>query len=148
MTQDEVAKLDPNYCIIVVSGVPFKVPKYRASDHPFWEKTGDHDPNMRMEPRELVLCREKSSCKEIDRKNDIKSVVNAANGLNRNGKKAVSTPQQVSTAHEATQAAGIKKTNVKPVRDLSSLSNGSEDDWKEAGVEIADDNNDFFTDAS
>ena len=101
-----------------------------------------------MEPRELVLCREKSSCKEIDRKNDIKSVVNAANGLNRNGKKAVSTPQQVSTAHEATQAAGIKKTNVKPVRDLSSLSNGSEDDWKEAGVEIADDNNDFFTDAS
>lgn len=148
MTQDEVAKLNPNYCIIVVAGVPFKVPKYRASDHPFWEKTGDHDPNMRMEPRELVLCREKSSCKEIDRKNDIKSVVNAANGLNRNGKKAVSTPQQVSTAHEATQAAGIKKTNVKPVRDLSSLSNGSEDDWKEAGVEIADDNNDFFTDAS
>lgn len=65
-----------------------------------------------------------------------------------NGEKAVSTPQQVSTAYEATKSAGIKKANVKPVRDLSALSSGSEDDWKEAGVEIADDNNDFFADVS
>lgn len=75
LTQDEVAKLDPSYCIIVVAGVPFKVPKYRASDHPAWGRTGDQDPSMRIEAKELVLCKEKSSCKEIDRKNDIKSVV-------------------------------------------------------------------------
>lgn len=115
MTPDEVSRLDKNTALIMVSGEkPFKVKKYKASDHPNWKLTGDVDPDEMMEPSELVVCREKRLCSYKDASSIILQAVQAAVNRNAEGRQAVSEVEKVHNADEAARAAGVKKKeNIK-----------------------------------
>lgn len=134
LTPDEVARMSNKDCIVLSrkGGNPLYVPKYKASDHPNWKKSGDVDPSMKIEPTEYTVCTEKASAKSIENNVFMEELKNIANGVTKDGKKDV-TFTRATSGENLRKAIGSKHIATRTLKKTSSAASGAED-W------IADEN--------
>lgn len=127
MTPDEVARMSNKDCIVMSKkgGNPFYVPKFKASDHVNWKKSGDVDPNMKIEPTEYTVCEEKSSTKSEEAKVFEAKLENIANGKTSDGRDAC-TISSVNSADQLKDRLGIKngRSPITPTKKTRKPSGG------------------------
>lgn len=122
MTPDEVSRIPGDKSIVLVNGGgnPFFVKKYKALDHPNWNKSGDVDPEMQIEPTEYVICKEKALSKNQETQSLKIDVTTALSGKKPDGKAAVATKP----VNSAKDLNNIGKNSGIATRKASSSSSG------------------------
>lgn len=114
MTPDEVSRIPNTKCIIMTNGQkPFLVDKEKALNHPNWNKSGDVDKSMQIEPTEYINCSEKSKNAANEEQTFKQVLSRAASGQRADGSRAM-TVKPVKSDEDLKKSFGIAQRTPKP----------------------------------